>query len=88
MFSLVLILRQSVENHSKNSTDLYSAIAMLSPQRIKSFVLHVLTHSQIFHCEARRAKCFVFMRNDSRVVNVYYDVYYDVYEIYENCDIL
>lgn len=52
--------------------DLYGAVAMLSPQRIKCFVFARLNYSnsQVFHCEARCAKYFVKYANSHHMVKV------------------
>ena len=52
------------------------AAVMFSPRRIKSFVFARVNSFASFSlrgkgCEARRAKCFVFMLNSSRVKKVY-----------------
>ena len=53
---------------TERDLNLYYAAAMLSPRKIKSSVFARLNLFSSFHCEATRAKGFVFMFNSSRVI--------------------
>ena len=49
----------------------FHAVSRINHRRMKGFGFTTLvSRSQVFHCKARNAKCFVFMQNGNHVINV------------------